>query len=59
MSLEQYYKVASEDMVAVANKIRTKGGTQATLEWPDDWKDAIDAISAGGSGDGTVLSMYN
>ena len=41
-----YYKVDGADLTAIANKIRTKGGTAAQLEFPDDFEDAIDAISA-------------
>lgn len=50
MSLEEYYKVSSSDMVDVADAIRTKGGTQAALTWPAGWKSAVQAIPSGGGG---------
>lgn len=39
------YKVTDTELTSVANKIRTKGGTQAQLEWPTGYVSAIDAIS--------------
>ena len=44
------YIATSDELIAVADAIRTKGGTSAALEWPDDYVDAIDAISGGGDG---------
>lgn len=46
--------VDSEDLIDVADTIRTKGGTSEALEWPDDYVDAVDAISGGGGGGGTT-----
>jgi hypothetical protein len=43
------YLVMESDLTAVADAIREKGGTSAALEWPDEFVDAIDAISGGGS----------
>lgn len=43
-----YYVVSGDSLRDVADTIRTKGGTSAQLEYPDDWKDAINAISGGG-----------
>lgn len=43
------YVATEEELTAVADAIREKGGTQAQLEWPDGYVDAIDAISSGGS----------
>lgn len=43
-----YYVVSGDSLRDVADKIREKGGTSAQLEYPDDWKDAINAISGGG-----------
>jgi len=42
------YIVSKSDMTAVANKIRTKGGTSALLSFPQGYMSAIDAISGGG-----------
>lgn len=39
------YKVTDTELTSVANKIRTKGGTQEQLEWPTGYMSAIDAIS--------------
>lgn len=44
------YVVDSKDLVDVADAIRTKGGTSASLEFPDGFVDAIEDISGGGSG---------
>ena len=44
-----YYVVSGDSLRDVADTIRTKGGTSAQLEYPDDWKDAINAISGGGT----------
>lgn len=38
------------DLTAVANAIRTKGGTSAALAFPNGFVDAIDAIETGGGG---------
>lgn len=38
------------DLTSVANAIRTKGGTSASLAFPSEFVSAIDAISGGGSG---------
>lgn len=38
------------DLTAVANAIRTKGGTSAQLAFPTGFVDAIDAIQTGGGG---------
>lgn len=43
------YIVDGTDMTSVANAIRTKGGTSASLEFPSDFVSAIGAISGGGS----------
>lgn len=37
----------NSDLTSVANAIRTKGGTSASLEFPDDFVSAIQAISTG------------
>mgnify|MGYP006916253515 CR=1 FL=1 len=38
------------DLTSVANAIRTKGGTAASLAFPSDFVSAIEAISTGGGG---------
>lgn len=38
------------DLTAVANAIRTKGGTSAQLAFPSEFVSAIEAISTGGGG---------
>lgn len=38
------------DLTSVANAIRTKGGTSASLAFPADFISAIEAISGGGGG---------
>ena len=38
------------DLTSVANAIRTKGGTSASLAFPADFVSAIEAISSGGGG---------
>lgn len=40
------------DLTAVANAIRTKGGTSASLAFPADFVSAIAAIPTGGGGSG-------
>lgn len=42
------YIVTDTELTAVANAIRTKGGTSADLEWNADFISAIEAISGGG-----------
>lgn len=36
------------DMTALANAIRTKGGTSGSLAWPEGYKSAVEAIETGG-----------
>lgn len=43
------YKVSDTDLTAVANAIRTKGGTSDALPFPDGFVEAIGNISGGGS----------
>lgn len=50
------YLVKSEDLTAVADAIRTKGGTDAQLTFPNGFVDAVQAISAGAAiTDGIVV----
>lgn len=44
------YKATTEEFTTVANAIRTKGGTQAQLEWPSGFVSAVNAIPTGGGG---------
>lgn len=43
------YKVTDTELISIANAIRTKGGTQAQLEFPTGFVSAIQAIPTGGS----------
>jgi len=43
------YKVSDTELTAVANAIRTKGGTSDALSFPDGFVEAIGNISGGGS----------
>ena len=38
------YAVTDSELTSVASAIRTKGGTQADLEWPDEYVSAINAL---------------
>lgn len=49
------YKVTDTELTSIANAIRTKGGTQALLEFPTDFVSAINEISTGGGGGGTPI----
>ena len=44
------YYVTGTELTAVADAIRTKGGTSETLEWPNGFVSAIDAVSGIGVG---------
>lgn len=44
------YIASDTDLTAVANAIRTKGGTSASLAFPADFVSAIGAIETGGGG---------
>ena len=43
------YKVTDTELTSIANAIRTKGGTQAQLEFPTGFVSAVQAIPTGGS----------
>lgn len=47
--MSKYYAEGS-DLTAIANAIRTKGGTTESLEFPDGFVSAIGDINAGSSG---------
>jgi len=54
------YKTPGENLTAIANAIRTKGGTSASLTYPDGFVSAIEAIPTGGGGgstDGDVIFL--
>ena len=42
------YKVTDTELISIANAIRTKGGTQAQLEFPTGFVSAVQAIPTGG-----------
>ena len=43
------YKVSGENLTAIADAIRTKGGTSAVLSFPDEFVSAIGDIPTGGT----------
>jgi hypothetical protein len=43
------YRATSTEFTAVADAIRTKGGTSAQLTWPNGFVSAVQAIPTGGS----------
>lgn len=47
------YQVDGDDLTAIANKIRTKGGTSASLSFPTGFEDAVDNIQTGITPTGT------
>ena len=47
------YAVDGDDLTAIANKIRTKGGTSSSLEFPTGFENAVDAIQTGITPSGT------
>ncbi len=51
------YKVTDTELTSIANAIRTKGGTQAQLEFPTGFVSAIQAIPTGGGGVIQPLSL--
>jgi len=53
------YIATDTDLTAVADAIRTKGGTSASLAFPTGFVDAIDAIETGGSGGSSYSDMVN
>lgn len=52
------YLVNNTDLTAIANAIRTKGGTSAPLSFPQGFVDAVEAIEAGG-GEETYRAPYS
>lgn len=51
------YKVTDTELTSIANAIRTKGGTQAQLEFPTGFVSAVQAIPTGGGGVVQPLSV--
>ena len=51
------YIVSDTNLTAVANAIRQKGGTSASLEFPDDFVSAIGDIQTGGGSSVTVEAL--
>lgn len=52
------YKVTDTELTSIANAIRTKGGTQAALEFPTGFVSAVQAIPTGGNIETNGLIMY-
>ena len=48
------YWVTDTELTSIADAIRAKGGTSASLTFPTGFADAIDAIPSGGGGSHTV-----
>lgn len=53
------YVVSDTNLTAIANAIRTKGGTSASLEFPDDYVSAIGNIPTGTTPTGTKSITAN
>ena len=53
------YITTDTELTDVADAIRTKGGTSASLEWPDGFVDAIDAIETGGGDEYVIIPRYS
>lgn len=53
------YLVTDTELTAVADAIRTKGGTSAALEWPDGYSQAVAAIPTGITPTGTISITDN
>lgn len=51
------YIVSDTNLTAVANAIRTKGGTSEQLDFPDDFVSAIGDIQTGGGGTDDLLLL--
>lgn len=47
------------DLTAVADAIRTKGGTSDALAFPDGFVEAVGAIQAGGGDNETLIALVN
>lgn len=52
------YLVTDTELTSVANAIRTKGGTNASLTWPNGFVNAINAISTGGGSPEVAATTY-
>lgn len=53
------YKVTDTELTSIANAIRTKGGTQAQLEFPTGFVSAVQAIPTGGGGEPYIENSYS
>lgn len=49
MAITMKRTVLSDSLIALANEIRSKGGTQSTLYWPEGFVQAITDIEVGGT----------
>lgn len=49
-----FYTVTDLELTSIANAIRTKGGTSASLAFPSEFVSAINDISAGANDDGYI-----
>ena len=53
------YKATTSEFTAVADAIRAKGGTSASLAWPDGFASAISAIPSGVAPSGSISISQN
>ena len=53
------YLTTDTDLTAVADAIRTKGGTSEQLEFPQGFVDAIEKIDAGGDAEDIIRNIIN
>ena len=53
------YLVTDTELTSIADAIRTKGGTSATLSFPTEFVSAINAIATGSTGKQVACGTYN
>lgn len=53
------YITNTAELTSIANAIRTKGGTAASLTYPTGFVSAINAIPSGGGGNNIILSALS
>lgn len=51
------YLTTDTELTSIANAIRTKGGTSASLTYPTEFVSAIEAIPTGGSGETYTVEL--
>lgn len=58
-AVDTVYKTTESELTSIANAIRTKGGTSASLEYPTGFVSAINDISTGGGSKTVTISLTN